>query len=512
MQERSMKRFFRLSAFVALMATVLVACVKSDFDENNPNQKVELTSVDIVASLPEASRVELGDDTGAETPIYWSEGDQITVTVSGEEYTFTIENYTPNQAEALFHCDQAPATLAAGTYKATYKAVTTKNQSGLKSDLENYQPMSAEFTIAEGEGWSDVKINFSSNVAIVKLTLSHNDFKGQEVSQVTFKNENYVVAAATATFTGDADGKIVAYFAIEPQEFTRPTIEVACGETTYGTSMGANELNAGKLYRISKQMVAKTVVMSGPCNDSGSAAFELYYYNNHESLTLSIYPTTTGETVVTNDYSLTNNNDYTDAPWAKDAVVLEGDEYNTTNIIEFIDIHEGVNGIGDNAFSELRNVWSINIPTTLTIIGEQDYFACNNVHISDLEKWCNITLEGEESCCGNYIYLNGKVITDLVIPESVTEIKNYAFEGYTLNTVILHENVQSIGKYALFSFQSQFDVYCKATTPPAGSEGMFDNASLYSVGTIIHVPAASVELYKTADYWKNYASKIKGDL
>ena len=512
MQERSMKRFFRVSAFVALMATVLVACENGNFEEVNPNQKVELTSVDIVAALPEASRVELGDDTGAETPIYWSEDDQITITVAGEEYTFVIDNYTPNQTEAMFHCDQAPATLAAGTYKAAYKATPAKDQSGLKSDLEKYQPMSAEFTIAEGEGWSDVKLSFGSNVAIVKLTLSNKDFNGQAVSQVAFKNENRVVVASTSTFSGDADGKIVVYFAVEPQEFTFPTIEVTCGEATYGTSMSANELSAGKLYRISKQMVAKTVLMSGPCNDSGSAAFELYYYNNHESLTLSIYPTTTDGTVITDNYQRTHNNDYTSAPWTKDAVVLGGYKYNTTNIIEFIDIHEGITGIGNHAFTELRSVRSMNIPTTLTLMCEQEVFGCKNVHITDLEKWCNIAFESIGSNPSSYIYLNGEVITDLVIPESITEIKNYAFIDCPLNTVTLHENVKSIGKLALSSYKNRFDVYCKAITPPTGGEGMFDNSSSYSDGTIIHVPAASVESYKTADFWKNYANKIIGDL
>ena len=142
----------------------------------------------------------------------------------------------------------------------------------------------------------------------------------------------------------------------------------------------------------------------------------------------------------------------------------------------------------------------------------QSYWEDKNVHITDLEKWCNIAFESIGSNPSSYIYLNGKVITDLVIPESITEIKNYAFIGCPLNTVTLHENVKSIGDWAFSSYKNRFDVYCKAITPPAGGEGMFDNSSLYSDGTIIHVPAASVESYKTADFWKNYANKIIGDL
>ena len=505
-----MKRFFRMCAFVVLMTTALVACDKSNFEENNPNYNVEFTSVDIVASLPEGSRVELGDDTGAETPIYWSEDDQIVITIADEEYTFVIKNYTPNQTKAIFHCDQAPATLEAGDYVAIYKATTTQEQSGLKSDVENYQPMSAEFTINDGEDWNDVKLSFSSDVAIVKFNLFHDNFYGKEISEVKFKDGSDVVASATSIFTGDANGKVEVYFAIEPQEFIAPSIEVVCDGKTYKALMSPNTLNAGKLYRIRKQMAI--LVMSGTCNASGSAAFDLYYYTNCESLTLAIYPTINDDEVFTDDYRLTNDNNYTNAPWAKDGVELEGYEYNTTNIISNIDIREGINGIGDNAFSELRNVWSINIPSSLSVIGEQDYFGVSNAYITDLEQWCNITFESAGSMPVSDLNLNGEVITNLVIPESVTEIKDYAFAGCNLESVTLHENIQFIGIDAFVSYMDQFDVYCKAINPPVGSQGMFYNASLYSVGTIIHVPSASLELYKSADYWKDYEKDIVGDI
>lgn len=50
-------------------------------------------------------------------------------------------------------------------------------------------------------------------------------------------------------------------------------------------------------------------------------------------------------------------------------------------------------------------------------------------------------------------------------------------------------------------------VYCKATTPPEGCEDMFcDNAD----GRKIYVPTGSVDTYKAADYWKEYANDIVG--
>jgi hypothetical protein len=50
-------------------------------------------------------------------------------------------------------------------------------------------------------------------------------------------------------------------------------------------------------------------------------------------------------------------------------------------------------------------------------------------------------------------------------------------------------------------------VYCKPTTPPtAGNDIFYINAS----GRKIYVPTESVEAYKSAEYWSDYANYIVG--
>jgi hypothetical protein len=67
--------------------------------------------------------------------------------------------------------------------------------------------------------------------------------------------------------------------------------------------------------------------------------------------------------------------------------------------------------------------------------------------------------------------------------------------------------VTEIGKFAFFGCTSLKEVYCKATTPPIGGGSMFDsNAS----NRKIYVPTTSVNAYKSAAYWSNYASAIVG--
>ena len=67
--------------------------------------------------------------------------------------------------------------------------------------------------------------------------------------------------------------------------------------------------------------------------------------------------------------------------------------------------------------------------------------------------------------------------------------------------------ITSIGICAFYDCSSLTNVYCKPTTPPAGDYDIFTgNAS----GRKIYVPTESVEAYKNASHWSDYASDIVG--
>ena len=117
---------------------------------------------------------------------------------------------------------------------------------------------------------------------------------------------------------------------------------------------------------------------------------------------------------------------------------------------------ERVTVIGKEAFwLNGRLLESITIPSSVENIGSAAFAGCNNlrrVNVSDISAWCRIDFADYSSNPLTYahnLYLDGELITELAIPDGVTNISKYAFADCTgLTNIIIPNSVQSIGEGA----------------------------------------------------------------
>ena len=189
-----------------------------------------------------------------------------------------------------------------------------------------------------------------------------------------------------------------------------------------------------------------------------------------------------------------------------------------------VNIPDSVTSIGDHAFAYCDSLTSVNIPDSVTTIGNYAFWHCTSltsVNIPDsvtsigsctfygCKSLTSITIPSSVTSIGNCAFEYCDSLTSVNIPDSVTTIGGWTFDSCdSLTSVNIPDSVTEIGSAAFYSCDSLTSVYCKATTPPALSDTyVFDNNGS---GRKIYVPRQSVNAYKNAKGWNEYASAIVG--
>ena len=110
---------------------------------------------------------------------------------------------------------------------------------------------------------------------------------------------------------------------------------------------------------------------------------------------------------------------------------------------------------------------------------------------------------------GQYAFYRCGTLQSILLPDGISSIGQEAFsQCFDLTSITIPDSVTKIEKQA-FSYCNRISsVYCRATTPPALENATFHVAA--DSNFKIYVPTNSVEAYKSAQYWSDYALYIQG--
>ena len=163
--------------------------------------------------------------------------------------------------------------------------------------------------------------------------------------------------------------------------------------------------------------------------------------------------------------------------------------YNLSNL-ESIDLPNTLTSIGTSAFSRCYKLKSISIPAGIKEIQNNTFSYCSQLQ--------TIVIPESVKAIGNNAFYECK-ISSINLPEGITEIPQTAFYGCTkLESITLPSTITKIGSSAFVGCSVLNKVYCTASTPPTlesnSFEGVTDHATLY-------VKDYAKAAYEEAPYW-----------
>ena len=158
---------------------------------------------------------------------------------------------------------------------------------------------------------------------------------------------------------------------------------------------------------------------------------------------------------VLNDYALAGFNKVTNINFGNTLEKIGKYAFYNCSSLQTLTLPDSLRIIEDFAFSGCSGITRLELPAQLKLVGGCAFYNCSNLeniyYHGSTEDWCNINLESTPVPQAMRFYIKNESqewveITEVTIPETVTEIKENTFYGFTsLTKIYLHDAVTSLG-------------------------------------------------------------------
>ena len=170
-----------------------------------------------------------------------------------------------------------------------------------------------------------------------------------------------------------------------------------------------------------------------------------------------------------------------------------------TNITS-IDIHNSVTKIGYYAFEFCEYLESIDIPNSVISIGDMAFYnsSIDDFRIEDGEKTLSL---------GNSVFEESH-LSDIYIGRNLSS--SSLFQNAYISTVTIGNNVTNIGDGMCSQCSHIANIFFMGPNPPLAEEDDF--ADNIIINTALNVPQGTIDIYKSAEGWKNFWNIQEHDL
>lgn len=204
------------------------------------------------------------------------------------------------------------------------------------------------------------------------------------------------------------------------------------------------------------------------------------------------------------------------------ANILSNTYSNGVGIIEF---DSSVTEIGQYAFKNTKQLDTMILPSSVTNIKA---YAFESSGITDItipptvtnisggaffhSELISIVIPASVKMMGPSVFLSCYSLTNVSISPSLNHLDDSMFSGCkSLVSITIPDNITSIGNGLFYNCSNLSEIRFDSIVPPKVLLGTDETERLFTgnaPGRLIKVPAGSVNAYKTAQYWSNYADSI----
>lgn len=193
--------------------------------------------------------------------------------------------------------------------------------------------------------------------------------------------------------------------------------------------------------------------------------------------------------------------------------------YANRNKIKAVVVESGITNIGDYAFCESANLTLVTICNSVINLGERSFYGCSNLVSCNIPnsvitignsafRECtslrSVTIGSNVTSIGNSVFYNCTSLQSVNIPGSVTSLGRSVFSHCSaLTSITIPSGVTSIGGNIFNKCTGLTSITCEAVTPLSLTEEDVFNGVSMSIA--LYVPCLSVNAYKAADYWSDFA-------